>query len=93
MNKGAYKTIVKTAIKNQAFHNLQDECQKQSKTKDIRYTEFKVQDYLNKLYPSQSELVFRCRSKTLDIKSHRHFQYKDGACQWCNIGATVTKRK
>ena len=27
----------------------------------------------------------RCRSKTLDIKTHQTFKYNDTVCRWCNL--------
>ena len=53
------------------------------KTSDIHYEDFKVQDYLLKLFPGQAKTVFKWRSKTLDIKSHLTYKYSDTDCRGC----------
>ena len=40
---------------------------------------------MSKLYPSHAKTVLRCRSKCLDIKTHRPFLFKDKLCRWCNL--------
>ena len=35
------------------------------------------------MYPSQSKILFKCRSKTLDIKTHLTYKYKDTLCRKC----------
>ena len=85
LSKEAFKSKVNKAVINYAFNQLKEECKGKSKTCNINYDEFKTQDYLTKLYPWQAELVFRCRSKTADIKEHRRYQYSDNICRWCNL--------
>ena len=55
----------------------------QSKTKDLDFPEFKIQNYLKILPPSMSSIIFKARSKTLDIKSHTPFLYNDTTCRGC----------
>lgn len=84
-SKDAFKRIVKNAIRKVALTNLIQECSQQKKTNTLVYTKLKPQDYLTKLFPWQSKLIFRCRSKTLDIKTHQTYKYSDKLCRWCNI--------
>ena len=84
-SKDAFKRIVKNAIRKVALTNLIQEFSQQKKTNTLVYTKLKPQDYLTKLFPWQSKLIFRCRSKTLDIKTHQTYKYSDKLCRWCNI--------
>ena len=84
-SKDTFKTIVRTAIRKKALANLTQELSQQKKTHSLVYTQLKLQDYLTKLYPWESKLIFRCRSKTLDIKTHQTFKYSDTLCRWCNL--------
>ena len=54
------------------------------KTRDLQYSDFKVQDYLLKLFPDQARVVFKWRSKTLDIKCHSTYKFNDTVCRGCN---------
>ena len=53
------------------------------KTANLQYKELKVQEYLSQLYPSQARLVFKWRSKTLDLKTHLTYKYSDKSCRIC----------
>ena len=34
----------------------------------------------------KSKIIFRCRSKTLNIKEHMQYKYKENMhCRWCGI--------
>ena len=85
MSRDSYKSKIKKAVREYAFTQLLTVCRSKSKTKDLNYDRLETQDYLTKLYPWQAELIFRCRSKTLDIKAHRPFKYEDHICRWCNL--------
>ena len=85
ISKEAFKGIVKRAVTQTALTNLQEECNAQKKTKSLVYSKLKTQDYLLKLYPWQSQMISRCRSKTLDINTHQKFKYNDTLCRWCNL--------
>ena len=84
-SKEAFKNIVKQAINKTALANLVEECGNQKKTSTLVYTKLKPQSYLTALYPWQSKIVFRCRSKTLDIKTHQKYKFNDAICRWCNL--------
>ena len=86
MSKESYKEKVKKAVKNVAFEELKAECRSKGKTEKIKYTVFTTQKYITSLYPNHSRIIFKCRSKTLDIKEHMQYKYKDGIhCRWCGI--------
>ena len=66
------------------MHTL-NECLNQKKTADLHYSELKLQHYLEHLSPSHSKLVFKWRSKTLDLKTHLTYKYPDKLCRNCKI--------
>jgi hypothetical protein len=74
-------------VKNQAFQELKIECSSKKNTKDIEYTEFKKQKYITKLLPNHSTIIFKCRSKTLNIKEWMNYRYQDHEkhCRWCGV--------
>jgi hypothetical protein len=85
LSKDTFKRIVKSSIVETSFAELVNDCCSKKKTSNLTYNKLKLQDYLTKLLPWQSKLITRCRSKTLDIKSHQNFKYSDNLCRWCNI--------
>ena len=84
-SKSSFKHLVKQGIQKYAFNTLQQECQSQSKTKDIVYSEFKTQPYLSQIYPTHAKIVVKCRSQCLKIKHHRPFQFRNTLCRWCYL--------
>ena len=85
MSKLSYKKKIKDAVHKKAFEDLCQEVKLKSRTKDIVYNEFATQDYIKKLYPNQSRIVFQCRSKASRIKEHADYQHKDNFCRWCGV--------
>ena len=61
------------------------ECQSLKKTTNLQYESLKPQEYWSYLYPSQSRLIFKWRSKTLDLKTHLTYKYSDSLCRLCKI--------
>jgi len=74
---------VAEAVEKVAFQQLVDECKSKSKTSSLNYEKFETQKYLLCLYPKQSNIIFQCRSKTLDIKQFREYKYQDSVCRRC----------
>ena len=35
--------------------------------------------------PSEAKIIFKCRSKTLQIKDHMKYKYSDMSCRWCGV--------
>ena len=85
MTKTEYRTLVNSSIERVAFEDLRIECQSKKKTSLLSYETFKTQNYLKKLYPNQSKVIFKCRSQTLDLKSHNTYKYTDLVCRRCGI--------
>ena len=56
------------------------------KTKDIKFSEMKMGQYLKKNRNSQiTKIIFSIRSKTLDIKVWNEWKYEDNVCVACNL--------
>ena len=86
MSKDTFKQKVKKAIRTKAFENLRKEAKEQSKTKEIEYTKFIPQEYIIKLNPTHSRIIFQCRSKSLNIKEYQNYKYENGGhCRWCGV--------
>ena len=75
--------MVEKAVTKFAFEKLCAECQSQKKTKNIVYKSFCLQEYLEKMFPHQSRVIFKCRSETVNIKTHFTHKYKDSVCRGC----------
>ena len=87
MSKGRFRWLVKKAVEKVALEQLQLECSLLKKTSNLKYEELKLQPYLSKLYPSQSRIIFKMRSQTLDIKTHSTYKYADRLSEmWCGGG-------
>ena len=85
ISKDAFKKVVSRAVERYALSELKKECGNQSKTKEINYSELKLQPYLYSLYPSTSRTILKCRAKCLEIKSHRPYKFANTVCRWCNM--------
>jgi uncharacterized protein YnzC (UPF0291/DUF896 family) len=85
MSKETFKLKVKEAVKSYAFEKLKEECRSKSKTQHITYEEFSTQDYIKEMYPDMAKIVFKCRSRTLNIKDHTKYQNSDCTCRWCGV--------
>jgi hypothetical protein len=83
LSKDVFNTRVRKAIEAKAFSDLYEECKALKKTSDLQYQRLEVQQYLLKLSPDQARIMFKWRSKTLDIKCHRTYKYKDLKCRGC----------
>ena len=88
MSKDKYKKVVKEAIEKEAFEKLKKECASKKKTEHLQYSEFKTQEYLKFSFPNVARLMFKCRSRTLDIKTHSTYKYRDvdTVCRRCGEG-------
>ena len=85
MSKEVFKRKVKTAINAQAFEDLKGECSSKTKTQNIRFEKFETQEYIKSLYPNLAKTILKCRAKTLNIKSHMKYKFKDSLCRWCGV--------
>ena len=86
LSKVTFKGMVNKAVATTAFEELKAECGSLKKTADLSYDTFKLQGYLSKLFPNQARVIFKGRCKTLDIKTHNTYMYReDTACRGCGI--------
>ena len=86
MSKDTFKRKVKTAVTNQAFEDLKNECKSKKKTNSINYEKWETQNYIKTMYPGAAKTIFKCRAKTLNIKEHMKYRFKDCVCRWCGVG-------
>ena len=84
MAKSSYKKLVKERVKEVALNSLREQCREKIRTRSLSYSSLNTQSYLQELYPNQAKAILQCRSKTLDIKEHRQYMYKDMVCRLCN---------
>ena len=83
LKKETFRKMVNEAVEDFAFKELTEECKGLKKTSCLSYESLKLQDYLKKMYPNQAKILFKCRSKTLDIKTHLTYKYRDSMCRKC----------
>ena len=85
VSKNVFKTKIKKAVSEYAFSKLKAECRMQKKTGGLKYEEFKPQSYISTMYPDMAKTIFRCRSKTTNLKDHTKYQHSDNTCRWCGV--------
>ena len=86
MSKETYKKRVKMAVAKKALEELLDENKGKKRTANWEYEKLETQKYIRNLDPASARIIFKCRAKTLNIKSHMKFKYKeDLSCRWCGI--------
>ena len=83
ISRSKFKALVDTSVQDFALKELNSENASKSKSKQLSYTSLKLLSYLQNLFPSKSRTIFKCRSKTLDIKDHKPFKFKDRLCRRC----------
>jgi hypothetical protein len=62
-----------------------DEKNKQSKICDIKYNSLEIQEYFMKENKNTeiSQVIFKLRGNTLDIKTQKKWKYEDDLCVGC----------
>ena len=87
MSKWSLKKIVKSKVEAAGLKYLLDEKSKQSKISHIKYEKLEIQGYLvgGNCSINISKLIFKARSKTLDIKAQQKWKYEDKLCIGCSI--------
>ena len=85
MSEWSFKKLVKTKTKEAGFKYLLAEKEKQSKISNIVYKSLGLQEYFVGGYCNikLSKLIFKARSKMLDIKLQRKWKYEDKLCIGC----------
>ena len=83
LSKEEYRVLMNKSVEKVAFSKLVVECTAKKKTADLGYDKLETQEYLKTLYPNQARIMFKCRSRTLDIKTHSTYKYEDQKCRKC----------
>ena len=83
MSKQQFSNRVKSAVTEVALRDLLAETQSLKKTACLHYDSLELQDYFSHLFIAQARLVFKWRSKTLDLKTHLTYKYSDTVCRSC----------
>ena len=83
MSEGTYKKLVREKVKNLAFDELKKDVASKTKTRNLDYPVFETQKYLLTLPLKSAQTISRARSKTLDIKHHTPFLFKNTTCRVC----------
>ena len=84
LSKETFSARVRKVVIDSAFVALYCDSRGKKKTSGLTYNSLCTQPYLTKLYPSQARLVFKCRTETVDIKTHLTYKYgADRLCRGC----------
>ena len=85
MSKFSFKKLVKEKANTAAFKYLLEKKQTQSKISNLNYADLRIQEYLldGNQNTNISKLIFKARSKTLDLKAQKSWKYDDKICIGC----------
>ena len=80
-----FKKLVKQKTQEAAFEYLIKKKNGQTKIQDVQYSKLEIQEYLleGNSNTEISKLIYKCRGKTLDIKTHKSWKYDDKLCVGC----------
>ena len=89
MTKNTWKNIVRNTINQKTFFELETLKQTHSKVKGLRHIRLEMQDYflpneIEKLNKEEVQLIFRIRSKSIDLKMNRKNQFETLECSVCS---------
>ena len=78
--------MVNRATLTTVFEDLKSQCASLKKTSNLTYDRFESQGYLKELYPNQAKIILKSRCKTLDIKTHNTYKFKENTiCRLCTV--------
>ena len=84
MSKDMWKGLVSQKISEVAVNKLNEVAAQGKKTKSFpMITKLKCQEYLKKLSPKKARLLFRIRSKMVDLRGVYTFKYNNQSCRLC----------
>ena len=92
MSKYKFKTLVQKSVENVAFQDLKERASKHSKSTGVLSClggqKMKRQDYLceNNFTKDDIKLLFKLRSRMVDVKSNFRSVYGDLSCRTCDTG-------
>jgi hypothetical protein len=89
MSKWSFKKLVKEKTSAAAFKYLLEIKCKQSKISHLKYDDLELQEYLldGNRNTEVAKFIFKARSMTLNIKTHKRWKYDDILCVGCGINS------
>ena len=87
MSSWSVKKLVKQKTFDAAFQYLCEVKSKQSKISHLKYDDLEIQEYLldGNRNTDVAKFIFKARSMTLNIKTHKKWKYKDILCVGCGV--------
>ena len=87
MSEWSFKKLVKSKTEAAGLKYLLSQKEKQTKVMDIEYCDLNIQEYFvgGNCKKKISQLIFKARSQTLDIKCQQKWKYADRTCFGCKI--------
>ena len=87
VSKEWFKNFVKEKVKINFLQHLRDLKAKHSKSANLKCDELKTAEYINspRFSLEEKQLLFKLRSRTLDVKANFRNQYKDHWCISCGL--------
>ena len=84
LRQSQWKSVVKSAIRQNAFMQLTIQCANNRKTSHLKYESFVRASYLKKLDPNIARVIFKARTRMFDIKVNYKRKYKFNVdCPFC----------
>ena len=87
LKKTTLKRILNKAIIKKAFERLMKQAENHSKSKNVKYSELKMQNYLKpsriKISQIEIETIFKLRSRMTDVKLNFRSKYENLECRAC----------
>ena len=87
MSKLSFKSLVKKKVTQYFLLKLEGRKNKNSKSKFLKCEELKMADYIKNpaLTNREKQLLFKLRSRTLDVKQNFPGQYLNSCCTSCGL--------
>ena len=87
LSKLKFKTLIKSKIESFALHKLNEMKLKHEKSQYLHSTSFKVSEYLvdRRFSKSEAQILFKLRSRTLNLKKNFSSQSQDDLCRTCKL--------
>ena len=87
LSKAKFKNVIMKKIENYALAELNKLKMKHEKSDYLNSSSFKTAQYLvdEKFSKSEAQLLFKLRSKTLNVKMNFSQMYSDNLCRVCKL--------
>ena len=84
LTSSQWKSVVKSAIRQEAFMQLTIQCANNRKAAHLKYESFVRASYLKKLDPNIARVIFKARTRMFDMKVNYKRKYKSNLdCPFC----------